>query len=69
MKALLFTPLVLAWMFLSGCATTEERFAETPAGSVVTGRTTSTDEYIQKVRQQNETRTNQDAWRPAGRDQ
>lgn len=55
--------LVIA-LFLASCESVEEDARNTPIGSVVSGKTKSVENYVERVKNQNRAE-NRDVWRPA----
>lgn len=58
-----FFVLVIA-LFLASCESVEEDARNTPIGSVVSGKTKSVENYVERVKNQNRVE-NRDVWRPA----
>lgn len=68
MKNIIILPIFFAILFFSACSSDiKDDASKTPIGSVISGETTSTDSYIEKVRQQNKS-IDRDTWRPESKD-
>lgn len=56
--------ILIAALFLASCESVEEDARNTPIGSVVSGKTKSVENYVERVKSQNRAE-NRDVWRPS----
>ncbi len=54
-------------LWISSCNFMQDEASNTPIGSVISGRTTSADSYIQRV-EKNNRELDRDTWRPQSND-